>query len=74
MKKIISVCALLALCGCSSTNISKLASQLKDDPATVHLTVKSIYGTLEFTRINAGTNSLTHTLHPDGTITVEKTK
>ena len=74
MKKLIPSFALLALCGCSATNMTKLAAQLKNDPATVHLTVKSIYGTLEFTRINAGTNSLTHTLHPDGTITVEKTK
>jgi len=62
---------LVSASGCSSTNISKLAAQLKNDPATVNMSVQSVYGTIKFTRTNPGTNS-TVTVSPDGTVTVKR--
>jgi hypothetical protein len=42
--------ALLFLCGCSTTNITKLAEQLKDDPATIDVQIQTIYGSMTFHR------------------------
>jgi hypothetical protein len=58
------------LCGCSSTNITKLVGALKNDPATVCVNVSSVYGTVRFTRTNPRTNE-TVTVSPDGTIVIK---
>jgi uncharacterized lipoprotein YmbA len=67
--KTLALLSALAFTGCSSTNITKLAQQLKDDPATVSVTVSSIYGTVRFVRTNTRTNQ-TLTVSPDGTVSV----
>jgi hypothetical protein len=44
---------LLLICplvGCSTTNISKLVRELAKDPATVAISVQSVYGTMYFMR------------------------
>jgi hypothetical protein len=43
----------LALTGCSTTNISKLVEAMAKDPATVCITVTSIYGTVKSYRTAA---------------------
>jgi len=70
MKRILLLASLslLALCGCSSTNIAELTKALASDPATVRFHVTSIYGTVDYTRVGS-TNGLT--VAPDGTITVK---
>lgn len=44
--------SLLALCaaGCSTTNITSLVKALAKDPATVAISVQSVYGTVYFMR------------------------
>lgn len=57
--------------GCMSTKgLDKVVSALGKDPASVHIRVSSIYGVIEISRTNPGTNGMTHTVSPDGTITV----
>lgn len=41
--------------GCSTTNITSLVQALSKDPATVALSVQSVYGTMYFMR-TANTN------------------
>ncbi len=41
---------LILLTSCSTTNITKLAEQLKNDPATVDIQIQTIYGSLIFHR------------------------
>jgi len=46
-------CLLLLLCltaGCSTTNITKLVGALAKDPATVAVSVQSVYGTVYILR------------------------
>lgn len=50
---------------------SKLARELGKDPATVNLSVTSLYGTVKLQRTNVGTNS-TVTISSDGTVTVKR--
>jgi hypothetical protein len=52
MKSIAMLCLLL-LTGCSTTNITKLVKELAKDPATVALSVQSVYGTIYFMRTGA---------------------
>ncbi len=59
--------------GCSSTNISKLASELSKDNATVFVSVGSVYGTLKVVRANPNTNQ-SCTISPDGTVTIGANK
>lgn len=68
MKKLILPILLLCLCGCSTTNISKLVQALSKDPATIRIRVTSVYGTMDVTRVGT-TNGLT--IAPDGTITTK---
>ncbi len=49
MKKLIPI-LVFSLCGCSTTNITKLAEQLKNDPATVDIQIQTIYGSMIFHR------------------------
>lgn len=57
----------VALCGCSSTNVSSLVKALAKDPATVSVRIRSIYGSVDFVRVGGATNSVS--ISPDGTIT-----
>ena len=49
MKKLLPLC-LVALCGCSTTNITKLVEAAAKDNAKVRIEVKTIYGTLVYER------------------------
>jgi hypothetical protein len=40
----------LLVTGCSSTNITQLVGALAKDPATVAISVQSVYGTMYFMR------------------------
>jgi len=60
---------ILLLCGCSSTNISRLASELAKDDATVIVNVGTVYGTMKVIRTNPRTNQ-TVTISPDGTVAI----
>lgn len=40
----------LLVAGCSTTNISQLVQALAKDPATVAISVQSVYGTMYFMR------------------------
>ncbi len=60
-----------ALClasGC--VNLAKTVKELAKDPATTHLSVRSIYVTIEVERTNPLTNTLPHSIGKDGAITV----
>jgi len=73
MKKLIALSLLaLPLCGC--VNTAKLVDALKDDPATVHFSITTIYGRVDLTRTNPQTNTMPHTITPDGTVTVTDKK
>jgi len=69
MKSILALVA-VALCGCSSTNITKLVGALAKDPAIVSVNVPTMYGTVKFTRVGSGTNYVEVT--SDGTVKVGK--
>lgn len=46
-----TILLLLLVCtGCSSTNITSLVQALAKDPATVAVSVQSVYGTVYFMR------------------------
>jgi len=69
-KPIASALAALLLCGCSSTNITKLTTALAKDPAIVVIKVSSVYGTVSFTRIGGRTNETT-SVNSDGSVTIK---
>ena len=73
MKRILllPLLALPLMGGCMTNNAAKLAAALAKDPATVHLRVTTIYGVIEFSRTAPLTNSMAHTISPDGTISVK---
>ncbi len=68
------VLALLMTSGCMTGKLNKIVTALGKDPATVHVRVTTIYGAIEFSRTNPSTNTLPHTVSPDGTITVSEHK
>lgn len=70
MKKIILLTAALALAGTGCVN-SSLIRALAKDPATAHMRITTIYGTVEISRTNPGSNSPPHSVNADGTIKVE---
>ncbi len=73
MKTLLPLLALLALTGCvGNGGLAKLANSLAKDPATVSVRLTTVYGTLYFTRTNPGTNTLAHTIGPDGQVSVER--
>lgn len=53
------VLSVLLLTGCSSTNISKLVHELGKDPATVAISVQSVYGTVYFLRTGMSNQTVT---------------
>jgi len=69
MKRILTLSACVALCGCTP-NLAKSMKALGDDPAILVGSVQSVYGTVKVTRIGGTTNSVT--VSPDGTVTVNK--
>lgn len=60
--------AIFLLSGCSS--MPKIVRELAKDPSTAHLSVTTIYGTINVTRINANTNSVPHSINSDGSVKV----
>ncbi len=52
MRFLVPTLALL-LCGCSSTNITKLVQAAAKDPAKVHIEVRSPWGTVTYDRDNS---------------------
>lgn len=67
--KTLFLLGLLALTGCSSTNITKLTQALARDPAIVSARITSIYGVVQFTRVGSTNGSVT--IGPDGTLSVK---
>lgn len=67
--KTLTLISLLALTGCSSTNITKLTQALARDPAIVSARITSIYGVVQFTRVGSTNGSVT--IGPDGTLSVK---
>lgn len=70
MKKLLLLLPLVALAGCSSTNITKLAVALAKDESTTMLTVTSVYGTVKYIRVGRATNE-SKTVSSDGTVTIK---
>lgn len=71
MKRFLPLVAIIALplAGCSTSGMSKLVGQLKNDPATVSASVTSVYGTVKLIRVGGQTNNSV-TVSPDGTVTI----
>jgi len=72
MKKLLPILALsaVALCGCSSTNITKLVNALSKDPAISIVKITTIYGNVSYTRIGGRTNEST-SVNSDGSVTIK---
>ncbi len=51
--RFIFVILLISMCGCSSTNITKLVQAAAKDPAKVHIEVRSPWGTVTYDRDNS---------------------
>ena len=68
MKKLISVLALLSLCGCTSTNITKLIGALTEDKAAVRIEVVTAGATIKLYRVNPSTNITNYSVSPDGIV------
>lgn len=68
MKKLVLILPLL-LCGCTATNISKLATAIGKDQATWKVHVMTPYGSGDYTRIGH-TDGQTVTVSPDGSISI----
>lgn len=58
------------LTGC--INIPKTVAALAKDPSSAHISVKSIYVSIDYTRTNPGTNTPAHTMSPTGVIEVKR--
>lgn len=65
--KIVLALAVLALTGCSSTNISKLTEALGHDSASSRVAVTTIYGNVVYSRMGPGATGM---VAPDGTMTI----
>lgn len=76
MRAVFPLTALVLVLGSGCISPSKdLAATVKalaNDPATVNVRITTVYGTVFFTRTAPTTNSLAHTIGPDGTVTVGK--
>jgi uncharacterized protein YceK len=72
MKKLLLTLTVISLLGTGCANVSSVVRAMAKDPATVHVRVTSVYGTVEVFRTAPMTNSMPHTINPDGTITVGK--
>ena len=72
MKKSLALAAtgLLALTGCSTTNMSEVLKSLGGDPAIVSGSVTTIYGNGRFVRVGGDRKSQTVSIAPDGTVVI----
>lgn len=70
MKKTLTLLALVAVAATGCVN-SSLVRALAKDPATAHMRITTIYGTIEVSRTNPGTNSAPHKVSADGGIEVK---
>lgn len=59
----------LLLNGCMTNSASRLINAAAKDPATAHISVKTVYGTLEYDRTNPNQSTLPHSIK-DGEIKV----
>ena len=71
MKTILALTAALALAATGCVN-SSLIRALAKDPATAHMRITTIYGTVEISRTNPGTNTAPHAIKADGAIEITK--
>lgn len=69
---IVSWCIILTpfLSGC--INIPKTVAALAKDPASSHVSIKSIYVSIDWTRANPSSNTPPHSLSPTGNVEVKK--
>lgn len=67
MKKLLALTVLITLTGCSSS-LSKLAKELKNDPATITIRMGTPWGNQSLTRVGGQTNSVE--VAPDGTVRI----
>ena len=65
---ITAVIILVTTSGC--VNAASVVRAMSKDPATVHIRVTTIYGTVEVARTAPGTNTPAHSVGADGTITI----
>lgn len=70
MKRILCGLALVAMCGCSSTNMTRLVGQLKNDPSSFLIRQSGWGNNLTIARTNPGTNTLPHSISPDGVMSI----
>lgn len=70
MKTIACLCLAIAAISTGCVN-SSLIRALSKDPSTAHMRITTIYGTVEISRTNPGTNSPAHKVGADGTIEVK---
>lgn len=70
---ILAVAAAIAVAstGCAGRTTAQVVRALSKDPASLHVRITSIYGTIEVARTAPGTNSPAHAIGADGTITVK---
>jgi hypothetical protein len=74
MKKTLLLLPLL-LCGCATSqkNLVALVKALSQDPATAYIHIVSpTFGNITIMRTNPGTNTIPHTIKPDGNVSVGK--
>lgn len=62
----------LVLMACGCTTPASIVRAMGKDPASVHVKVSTIYGTIEVTRANPSTNTPPHSVSNDGAIKVDK--
>jgi hypothetical protein len=73
---VILLCSMLsAVCffgtGCAGRSTAQVIRALSKDPASVHVRLTTIYGTIEIARTAPNTNSPAHTIGTDGAIEVK---
>jgi hypothetical protein len=68
MNLFICVTLLLSLTGC--VNVASVIKAMSNDSATVHVSIRTVYGVVDIDRVNAGTNTPSHSIKPDGSINV----
>lgn len=57
--------------GCAGRTTAQVVRALSKDPASLHVRITTIYGTIEVARTAPGTNTPPHAVGADGTITVK---
>lgn len=68
MQTALLLSAVIALCGCSATNITKFAQAIAKDRATWRVNISTIYGSGTYTRLGA-MEGQSVTANSDGSIT-----